>query len=78
MDFQYDEKIVVKVYASVKGMAKTYVDHGIIEQADDFAEFVTGFNKINPLCDYIDAGNAKGGADEKIKGMASTHLTSHS
>ena len=67
-DFKYDHKIVIRVYANLRGLSKTYVDKGILPNTAAFHEFVLGFNKAHPLCDFIDAGNHKEAADTKLKG----------
>ncbi|KAL0944826.1 CCCH zinc finger DNA binding protein [Colletotrichum truncatum] len=59
--------IVIRVYANLKGLGKTYQDIGILENCGVLEEFVRGFNMGAPLCDYIDAGNGKECADEKVK-----------
>lgn len=68
-DFKHDQKIVVRVYANFRGLSKTYVDKGILPNTTNFLEFVLGFNKAHPLCDFIDAGNHKEAADTKLKGI---------
>ena len=56
------------MYANLRGLSKTYVDKGILPNTAAFFEFVLGFNKAHPLCDFIDAGNHKEAADTKLKG----------
>jgi hypothetical protein len=67
-DFKHDNKIVIRVYANLRGLSKTYVDMGILPNTNSFADFVVGFNKAHPLCDFVDAGNHKEAADTKLKG----------
>lgn len=55
-DFRYDEKIVVRVYANLRGFNSTYFGLGITGGGDAVTDFVTGFNKYNECCDFIDAG----------------------
>lgn len=52
----------------MKGLAKTYCDMEILPSATSLSEFVCGFNMVDALCDYIDAGNGKECSDEKVKG----------
>ncbi|KAH7021582.1 uncharacterized protein B0I36DRAFT_394271 [Microdochium trichocladiopsis] len=59
-------KVVVRVYANVKGLAKTYKVVEVLSEAT-FDDFVRGFNMGDPLCDYIDAGNGKECADAKVR-----------
>ncbi|KAI4673551.1 uncharacterized protein J4E88_008606 [Alternaria novae-zelandiae] len=61
-------QVVIRVYANMKGLAKTYKDAEILPQLASFDEFVRGFNMGDPMCDYVDAGNGKECSDEKIKG----------
>lgn len=72
-NFRYDERIVVKVYANLRGLGHTYVNQGILGRLEDLADFVTGFNKVNEGTDFIDAGNAKEGADRKLRGKIPFH-----
>lgn len=71
-DFKHDHKIVIKVYANLRGLSKTYAIKSILPHAAAFHDFVLGFNKAHPLCDFIDAGNQKEAADTKLKGTRST------
>ena len=77
-DFRHGETIIVRVHASVQGLATYYVNSGVLHHVDDFHKFVLGFNKINSNCDFVDfveAGNAKDGADEKVKGKFASLLS---
>jgi hypothetical protein len=74
-DFKHDQKIVIQVYANLRGLSKTYSDKGILPNTAAFAEFVLGFNKAHPLCVFIDAGNHKEAADTKLKGASSTNVS---
>ncbi|KXH29445.1 CCCH zinc finger DNA binding protein [Colletotrichum salicis] len=60
-------QVFVRVYANVKGLAKTYTEAGIIPHPSVLDEFIRGFNMKNPMCDFVDAGNGKECADEKLK-----------
>ncbi|KZL72545.1 ccch zinc finger dna binding protein [Colletotrichum incanum] len=61
-------KIVVRVFANLKGLAKTYTENGTIPDPSILYEFARGFNMTHAMCDFVDAGNGKECADEKIKG----------
>jgi hypothetical protein len=61
-------QVVVRVYANLKGLAKTYKETEILPPSAWFEDFVRGFNMGDPMCDYVDAGNGKECSDEKIKG----------
>lgn len=71
-DFKHDERILIRVYANLRGLGKAYVDHNILSSTDIFSNFVLGFNKAHPLCDFIDAGNHKEAADNKLRGRCET------
>ncbi|KAK1624355.1 hypothetical protein BDP81DRAFT_437487 [Colletotrichum phormii] len=60
-------QVSVRVYANVKGLAKTYTEAGIIPHPSVLDEFIRGFNMKNRMCDFVDAGNGKECADEKLK-----------
>ena len=70
-------QVVIRVYANMKGLAKTYKDAEILPQLASLDEFVRGFNMGDPMCDYIDAGNGKECSDEKIKGTQYIAQSSH-
>lgn len=74
-DFKHDHKIVIRVYANLRGLSKTYADKGLLLNATAFADFVSGFNKAHALCDFVDAGNHKEAANTKLKG-APPNITS--
>ncbi|KAB5515142.1 hypothetical protein GE09DRAFT_586324 [Coniochaeta sp. 2T2.1] len=63
-----DLPVIIRVYANVRGLSKTYKEHGILSELK-FDEFIRGFNIVYPMCDYIDAGNGKDCADVKVKGQ---------
>ena len=62
-----DIPLMVRIYASVNGLAKVYRATGTIDQTSDFELFVRGFNKAYPLFDFVDAGDGKECADEKVR-----------
>jgi hypothetical protein len=64
---ELNAKVLIRVYANTKGMAKAYKDANILSE-HVFGEFVQGFNMAEPLCDFVDAGTGKECADEKLKG----------
>ncbi|KAJ9606162.1 hypothetical protein H2200_009123 [Cladophialophora chaetospira] len=65
--FKHDHKIIIRIYANLRGLTRTYIEKGILPNTTLFTEFVLGFNKAHPLCDFIDAGNHKEAADQKLK-----------
>ena len=68
-DFKHDTKIITRIYANLRGLGKTYTESGILSSTVIFHEFLLGFNKALPTCDFIDAGNHKEAADSKLKGQ---------
>lgn len=66
--FQHDYKILIRVYANLQGLSKTYSDARIIPNSKVFLDFVQTFNKTHDLVEIVDAGNDKEAADSKIKG----------
>ena len=65
--FQHDYKILIRMYANLQGLAKTYVDARIIPNSRVLLDFVQAFNKSHDVVEIIDAGNDKEAADSKIK-----------
>lgn len=61
-------QVIVRIYANMQGLAKTYEEMGILTHSAMFQDFVRGFNMGDTMCDYIDAGNGKECSDEKVKG----------
>lgn len=55
---------------NMRGLSKLYTQYGLLSKIEDYGDFLLGFNKSHPLCDAIDAGNGKEGADKKIQGMS--------
>ncbi|KAL8670461.1 MAG: hypothetical protein Q9168_005001 [Polycauliona sp. 1 TL-2023] len=66
-DAQGDLEPIVRVYANMRGLAKTLVDAKILESVEDLGRFVCGFNKKFTSFDFIDAGNGKECSDAKLK-----------
>ena len=61
-------RVTIRVYANVKGLAKTYKEMEILPESASFDHFIRGFNMGDVMCDYVDAGDGKECSDEKIKG----------
>jgi hypothetical protein len=62
-------KVIVRVYANMKGLAWIYKELDILRE-DQLDEFVRGFNMGNIMCDFVDAGNGKECADKKVGGRS--------
>jgi hypothetical protein len=68
--FQHDYNILVRVYANLHGLSKTYTEARIVPNSKVLLDFVQTFNKSHDLVEIVDAGNDKEAADSKIKGRA--------
>ncbi|KFA66940.1 hypothetical protein S40285_05734 [Stachybotrys chlorohalonatus IBT 40285] len=66
-------RVVIRVYANVKGLAKTYKEMEVLSEPV-FNEFIRGFNMGNASCDYIDAGDGKECSDKKVEATVQLHL----
>ncbi|KAI8307608.1 hypothetical protein K4K61_003452 [Colletotrichum sp. SAR11_59] len=66
-DMPHHSQVMIRVYANLKGLAKVYHDTQILKNVEILNDFVRGFNRGSSLCDFVDAGNGKECADEKVK-----------
>ncbi|KAI8158532.1 hypothetical protein K4K49_003020 [Colletotrichum sp. SAR 10_70] len=66
-DMPHHSQVMIRVYANLKGLAKVYHDAQILNNVETLNDFVRGFNRGSYLCDFVDAGNGKECADEKVK-----------
>ena len=66
-DAPKDFKVLVKVYADLKGLAGTFMRGGVTENLSTFSEFARGFNKLS-LFDFIDTEG--GDINNKIVGKS--------
>ncbi|KFA49116.1 hypothetical protein S40293_07112 [Stachybotrys chartarum IBT 40293] len=66
-------QVIIRVYANVKGLAKTYKEMDVLSEPV-FDEFIRGFNIGNVSCDYIDAGDGKECSDKKVEATFQLHL----
>ncbi|KAJ0370075.1 hypothetical protein COL26b_010178 [Colletotrichum chrysophilum] len=66
-DMPHHSQVMIRVYANLKGLAKVYHDTQILKNVETLNDFVRGFNRGSYLCDFVDAGNGKECADEKVK-----------
>ncbi|KAH6957246.1 CCCH zinc finger DNA binding protein [Fusarium avenaceum] len=67
-------QIIIRVYANLQGLSQSYQNSDLLSNGQTLEEFVRGFNMGDPLCDYVDAGNGKECADEKVKALFRHHL----
>lgn len=58
---------MVRVYSKMQYLNKTYYRTGVLQGENTLQTFVQGFNRVSALCEYIDAGNDKEGADHKVR-----------
>lgn len=65
-----DWTIVVRAYANVEGLAQSLVTKGKLRSTAEFRLFVKEFNNRHSLCDFVDVGQGKELADNKVKGEA--------
>lgn len=63
-------RVLLRVYARIGGLAATYHRANILHQSEDYLSFQRGFTMQNPLSDYVDVGEGKDRADEKLKGQS--------
>lgn len=63
-----DYRIVVRMYANVRGLADVLVRAGIIDTPSRFEDFTRGFTRSDTLFDFVDVGSGKDRADAKIIG----------
>lgn len=59
----------IRVYANVEGLAKAYRANDILPADGSMAAFIQGFNKMSPLCDFVDVGHGKECSDVKLRGQ---------
>lgn len=64
--------VLVRVYANSSGLSRTYAGNRILKTAAQFELFVRGFNSSHALCDFVDSGEGKECADEKLRGKVTS------
>lgn len=64
-----DDRILIQVYANLRGLGKACHQAKITREESSFADFTAGFGSSNALTSFIDAGPQKEAADSKIRGM---------
>lgn len=67
-------EIITHIYANMRGLGITYEGNGVVSNLPDWYAFVSGFNMVDPMFDYLDAGSGKECADYKIKSMFHAHV----
>ncbi|EEU42696.1 uncharacterized protein NECHADRAFT_84191 [Fusarium vanettenii 77-13-4] len=66
--------IITHIYANMRGLGATYEGNGVVSSLLDWYAFVSGFNIVDPMFDYLDAGSGKECADYKIKTVFQHHF----
>lgn len=61
--------VVVRAYANIRGLGRACVKSGGMEATTNLHQFASGFTGRQPLFDFVDVGDGKEKADQKIKGM---------
>ena len=64
-----DYKIVVRVYANLKGLSDACTRAGILDSPHTMEDFTRGFTGSKQLFDFIDVGSGKDRADDKVSGL---------
>lgn len=72
-----DSRVVCRIYANVRGLARVLVRKGTIPHVSVFEEFMCGFTQSPSLFDFIDVGPGKDRADTKIIGEKPTVCLTH-
>ncbi|KAI9774907.1 MAG: hypothetical protein M1840_000123 [Geoglossum simile] len=70
----HDIRIVVRIYANTKGLARACALARIVESPSYVEQFAKGFTQSQPLFDFVDTGEGKERADYKIKELFQLHL----
>lgn len=68
-------QIWLTVYCNKSGLLETLTNNNVCT-AEQFENFVIGFNQAAPLFSFVDVGSGKERADEKIKGLAYSSILS--
>lgn len=67
-DIPSDYRIVVRVFAHLKGLGSACYNAGIVDNPTTIEHFARGFSGSKQLFDFVDVGYGKDRADEKITG----------
>ncbi|KAL8626934.1 hypothetical protein Q9189_007377 [Teloschistes chrysophthalmus] len=73
--------VVVRAYANLRGLGRACAKYGWIEgttttMTTGLQQFASGFTGRQPLFDFVDVGDGKEKADQKIKDVFSFHIAS--
>ncbi|KAF8534581.1 hypothetical protein BDD12DRAFT_895628 [Trichophaea hybrida] len=71
-------KPIIRVFASVERLAKTFTEGGLIKTSSVFRQFTVGFSDpCHEHVDFVDVGEGKEMADEKLKSELKWHLKNY-
>ncbi|THC88089.1 hypothetical protein EYZ11_012463 [Aspergillus tanneri] len=63
-------RIMVRIYSNILGLSKSLARFGLVgHEARSLSPFAASFTRSQDLFDYVDAGDKKEGADNKIREM---------
>lgn len=65
-----DTKVVVRVYANLKGLAEVCAKAGLVDTPAKLEDFARGFTRGRTLFDFVDVGPGKDRADGKVAGKS--------
>ena len=68
-----DMDVMVRAYANLKDLTHACVRSGKVKHTADFGLFAIGFTKRQALFDFVDVGAGKERADNKIRGIYTSH-----
>jgi hypothetical protein len=66
--YHADDRIVIHIYANMRGLSKACRQANIIREEERMSEFVAGLGASHPLTSFTDAGGVKEAADAKMRG----------
>ena len=70
-------EIWLTIYCNKKGLTETLTSNNVCT-AEEFEQFIMGFNQAAPLFSFVDVGIGKEAADSKIKGTWCAHTPERS
>jgi hypothetical protein len=67
-------KVVVRIYANVRGTADSLCKTGVIDKAAVLDDFIRSFNSSKVLFDFVDAGSRKDAVGNKLVELLKLYL----
>lgn len=67
-------KVLVRIYADVRGTAEALCKTGVIDKPALFDNFIRSFNSSKVLFDFVDAGGRKDAAVDKLGELLKLYL----